>query len=299
MNLRDLSILFVDDDLDLRNSFDFFIRDNIKNLYLAKDGIEGLDMYYDYKPDIVIADVNMPVLNGLEMSKIIKEGNPKTPIILISAQEDTKVLKEAIDIRIDSFITKPIIDTSVILEKLEAFAKKIKNDKNIHSTNEQLLKMATTDQLTGLCNRYKINEILSNEKNRNSRFGTYFSIILIDIDDFKMVNDNYGHLVGDSVLVEFAKILSSDSRVTDIVGRWGGEEFIIILPQTKKLDAAIVAENLKEKISSHSFSTAEKQSASFGIAECTSDEDIKSIIKKADNALYEAKKTGKNRVCIS
>ncbi len=299
MNLRDLSILFVDDNMDLRNSFDFFMRDNIKNLYLAKDGIEGLDIYYDYKPDIVIADVNMPVLNGLEMSKIIKKGNPQTPIMLISAQEDTKVLKEAIEIKIDTFITKPIIDTSAILEKLESFAKKIKNDKNIHSTNEQLLKMATTDQLTGLCNRYKINETLSNEKNRNSRFGTYFSIILIDIDDFKMINDNYGHLTGDSMLVEFAKILSSNSRVTDIVGRWGGEEFIIILPQTKKHDAAIVAENLKEKISSCSFSTVGKQSASFGIAECTSNEDIKSIIKKADNALYEAKRTGKNRVCIS
>ena len=299
MSLRDSSILFVDDNIDLRNSFDFFIRDNIKNLYLAKNGIEGLDIYYKYKPDIVIADVKMPFLNGLKMSKIIKKSNPQTPIILISAYEDPEILKKAIEIKVDTFITKPMIDTSILFKKLEEFAKKIKNDKNRNLINEQLLKMATTDQLTGLCNRYKINEILSSEKNRNNRFGTYFSIILIDIDDFKTVNDSYGHLIGDSVLAEFAEILSSSSRVTDIVGRWGGEEFIVILPQTKKAEAAIVAKNIKDKIFSYNFSTVERQSASFGIAECTSDDDIKNIIKKADNAIYKAKRTGKNRICIS
>lgn len=299
MSLRDLSILFVDDNIDLRNSFDFFIRDNIKNLYLAKNGIEGLDIYYKYKPDIVIADVKMPFLNGLKMSQIIKKSNPQTPIILISAYEDPEILKKAIEIKVDTFITKPMIDISILFKKLEEFAKKIKNDKNRNLLNEQLLKMATTDQLTGLCNRYKINEILSSEKNRNNRFGTYFSIILIDIDNFKTVNDSYGHLIGDSVLAEFAEILSSSSRVTDIVGRWGGEEFIVILPQTKKAEAAIVAKNIKDKIFSYNFSTVERQSASFGIAECTSDDDIKNIIKKADNALYKAKRTGKNRICIS
>lgn len=299
MNLRDVSILFVDDNTDLRQSFDFFMRDNIKDLYLAKDGIEGLDIFYECKPDIVIADVNMPSLNGIEMSRIIKQGNPETPIMLISAKEDTNVLKEAIEIKIDTFITKPIVDTSLILRKLEAFAKKVKNNQNIHNTNEKLLKMATTDQLTGLCNRYKINEILSNEKNRSSRFGAHFSIILIDIDDFKMINDTYGHIAGDQVLIEFADIILTSSRVTDIAGRWGGEEFIVILPQTEKTDAAILAKHLKEKINSHSFSEVGRQSASFGVAECRSSEDIKEIIKKADNALYKAKKLGKNRVCIS
>jgi diguanylate cyclase (GGDEF)-like protein len=299
MNLRDVSILFVDDNMDLRQSFDFFMRDSIKNLYLAKDGVEGLDIFYEYRPDIVIADVNMPVLNGIEMSRIIKQGDPDTPIMLISAKEDTNVLKEAIEIKIDTFITKPIVDTALILQKLETFAEKIKNNQNIQNTNEKLLKMATTDQLTGLCNRYKINEILSNEKNRNSRFGTHFSIILIDIDDFKMINDTYGHIVGDQVLVEFAKIISNGSRVTDIAGRWGGEEFIVILPQTGKTDAAVLAKHLKEKINSYSFSKVGRQSASFGVAECRSSEDIKDIIKKADNALYKAKKLGKNRVCIS
>lgn len=300
MNLKDLSILFVDDNKDLRKSFDFFMRDDIKTLYLAKNGEEGLAIYHKYKPYIVIADVNMPILDGLEMSKIIKKENPQTQIILISSQEDAKVLKEATEIKIDAFMTKPIIDPSIMLKKLEEFAKKIKNDKNINLTNKQLLKMAAIDQLTGLCSRYKINEILSSEKSRNNRFGIYFSIIFIDIDNFKMVNDTYGHLIGDQVLVEFAKILSLNSRVTDIVGRWGSDEFLIILPQTKKLDAFVVAENLKEKISIHNFSSIGKLSASFGITECrSSDDNIKSIIKKADNALYEAKKMGKNRICIS
>jgi len=299
MNLSDISILFVDDDTDMRQSFDFFMRDNIKDLYLAKDGVEGLDLFYEYKPDIVIADVNMPVLNGIEMSKMIKEDNPDTPIMIISAKEDVNVLKKAIEIKIDTFITKPIVDTSLILEKLENFAKKIKNNNIIPYTNKKLLKMATTDQLTGLCNRYKINEILSSEKNRSNRFGTYFSIILIDIDNFKMVNDTYGHIVGDKVLVEFANIVQSASRVTDITGRWGGEEFIIILPQTTKTDAAILAKHIKDKINSFTFSTNKKQSASFGIAEYQPNKNILEVIKKADTALYKAKKLGKNRICIS
>ncbi len=291
MNLRDMSILFVDDNIDLRQSFDFFMQDNIKNLYLAKDGIEGLEIFYSYKPDIIIADVNMPILNGLEMSKIIKKGNLDTPIILISAYKDTNILEKAVDIKIDTFINKPVVNTSLILQKLEIFANKITNNKN----TKQFLKMGTIDKLTGLNNRYKINEVLSSEKNRNSRFGAFFSIILISIDDFKKINNTFEYSRRNQFFMKFANIILSGLRVEDVAGRWAEEEFIIILPETDKSNASILAEYLKKKIKLYSFYELTKQSISFGITQCKSDDNIKDIIKKADKALCKAKKLEKSQ----
>jgi len=295
MDLRDISILFVDGNIDIRQSFDFFMRDNIKNLYFAKDGIEGLEFFYTYKPDIIIADADIPILNGFEMSKIIKKGNFNTPIMLISDYKDTIIMEKAIDIKIDAFINKPVVDTSLIIQKLETFAKKTINNKN----TKQFLKTGTIDKLTGLNNRYKINEVLSNEKNRNSRFGTFFSIILISIDNFTKINNTSGDLRRNQFLIEFANIILSGLRVEDVAGRWGKEEFIIILPETDKFNASILAEYLKKKIKLYSFCESTKQSINFGIVQCKSDDNIKNIIKKADKALCETKKLEKSTVCIS
>lgn len=162
-------------------------------------------------------------------------------------------------------------------------------------------KLSITDSLTSIYNRIHLEESFKEELNRAKRYKTNFSVIMLDIDYFKEVNDTYGHDVGDDVLIDTVNILKQNIRATDILGRWGGEEFLIILPQTDILEAEQLAEKLRVAIYNHNFSKIGKKTCSFGVSEFKDDDDetSKNIVKRADNALYEAKNLGRNRVVAS
>ena len=154
-----------------------------------------------------------------------------------------------------------------------------------------------TDALTKLNNRRKLDEVLEFEIKQSSRYQNPFASILLDIDYFKTVNDTYGHQIGDKVLVELAGLLQNCLRETDIAGRWGGEEFIIILRQQNRQQALHLAEKLRNKIGNYTFTDAKIAiTASFGISEYFSGDSAFSLVKRADDALYEAKKFGRNRI---
>ena len=161
--------------------------------------------------------------------------------------------------------------------------------------NRELNKLAITDQLTGLYNRLELDAVLQNETARYSRSHNPFGLILMDIDNFKLINDTYGHLTGDIVLVSIARLMFESIRNTDIIGRWGGEEFLIICPETDKDGIIELAEKLRKNISSHHFQEVTKCSASFGATIYREKDDIKQLIKRTDEALYEAKKGGRNK----
>ncbi len=156
--------------------------------------------------------------------------------------------------------------------------------------------LSITDKLTGLYNRLHLDTVLENEVKRISRYGGSLSVILCDIDYFKSVNDKYGHLQGDNVLSSIAHLLKNNSRSTDVVGRWGGEEFLIVCPNTTLASATLVAEKLRETISSFEFPVIGVQTCSFGVAEATEKCLVTDIVSAADIALYEAKKSGRNKV---
>ncbi len=156
--------------------------------------------------------------------------------------------------------------------------------------------LAITDRLTGLYNRLKLDEVLNYEIAQTSRYDTPLSIIIIDIDHFKNVNDTYGHQTGDIVLKEVAQILRSCSRTSDTSGRWGGEEFLIILPNTNLTGALEAAEKIRTSIENYPFSVVGKKTASFGVAEFLVEENEDSFIERADQALYRAKSGGRNQV---
>lgn len=160
----------------------------------------------------------------------------------------------------------------------------------------ELERISITDQLTKLYNRYKLNEVLQNEFNRANRINYNFGVIIIDIDNFKKINDIYGHNIGDKVLKELAKLLKENIRVSDTLGRWGGEEFLIIIPKGEDKNEEILAEKLRSKIEKHSFSEIPKLTASFGISRYKKGDTISKIIKNADDSLYEAKRNGRNQV---
>jgi len=163
---------------------------------------------------------------------------------------------------------------------------------------KRIEELSITDKLTGLYNRMKIDEILNTQMQEYKRYQNPFSIILLDIDDFKEINDNYGHAIGDYVLEEIAKRLTLNIRTTDIVGRWGGEEFIIICKNTKGSNALIVAEHLRELIQTIPFDEVGVKTISLGVTEFNNEDDINSVFKRADDALYKAKNSGKNRTIL-
>ena len=164
--------------------------------------------------------------------------------------------------------------------------------------NKQLTQQSQTDKLTNLCNRLYLDQMLLQLSAQSERYKNNFTLILIDIDYFKSVNDQHGHLVGDQVLIEFASLLKSHTRRSDVVGRWGGEEFLIVCPETKSSEALLLAEKLRLTVSQHKFTTVVSKTASFGIAQYQMDETIESCLNRADQALYAAKKSGRNQVKV-
>jgi diguanylate cyclase (GGDEF)-like protein len=166
----------------------------------------------------------------------------------------------------------------------------------LHREKERLKIVSTTDPLTRLNNRHKMDEVFEYEARKTEKEGGTLSIILLDIDHFKKVNDVYGHNVGDTFLQEIAGVLQDTFREHDTIGRWGGEEFLVFLPNTRLNGARRLAERLRETVAKTPFSHIGKQSISLGIAVYERGESMKSLIHRADNALYRAKKQGRNRV---
>ena len=161
---------------------------------------------------------------------------------------------------------------------------------------EEIRRLSVTDKLTQLYNRLKIDEVLEMELDRARRTKWPFGVILLDIDHFKHVNDNFGHQIGDKTLYDLSRLMEKNVREIDIVGRWGGEEFIIIAPKTDIEGTTILAEKLRKKIEQYNFDKIDGLTCSFGVAIWEEDEDPATVISRVDKALYKAKEEGRNQV---
>lgn len=181
-------------------------------------------------------------------------------------------------------------EIGILMHSFDSMAQKVKEDMHL------LEKASLTDQLTKLYNRRALDNQLEEIYTNFQRYKTPFSVIIVDIDFFKKVNDTYGHDVGDSVLKEFAVILRTGVRQVDIVGRWGGEEFLVLCPNTNHAGAKVVAENLRKAIETYSFKDVGHKTASLGTAEIQEGMTIAQVIEKSDEALYYAKENGRNQV---
>jgi len=168
--------------------------------------------------------------------------------------------------------------------------------KELEAKTQELIIIANQDPLTGLSNRRKFNEIFKHEYNRFSRHGTKFCILMIDIDHFKKINDTFGHDIGDEVIVNFSDKIRMNTRKTDIVARWGGEEFIILAVETDANNIKQLASNIRKTIKSYRHEKAGHITASIGVSCCSHDDTMESILKRADEALYQAKNNGRDRI---
>lgn len=285
-------ILIVDDDPDKLNLLKFALTQAGYQVRTAHDGEEGLAAISSFDPDLIVSDIMMPRMNGYELARRIR-ANPQTRFIPIILQ--TAAGSRAEDQRLGSevgalgFITDP-----TDLDLLLARARTLLDFKAYLDTCEE---QASTDHLTGLANRRRFERQLEREVARTARHGRPFSLITIDIDNFKLVNDTYGHEAGDEAIRSFARVLQQGTRGIDLAARIGGEEFAVILTETNLSGAVEVAERLRTTLKSVEIPPVGQIAASFGVAECPSQgETARELVARADAALYEAKRDGRDRV---
>ena len=169
----------------------------------------------------------------------------------------------------------------------------------VNMYQRKLENISVTDHLTGITNRMHLDAVLEQEFVRARRYETSFSVLLMDLDWFKIINDTKGHAVGDSVLKELVRVISGSIRESDIFGRWGGDEFLILLPQTELGNAGLLAEKLRIKIEEYLFKSIDAITISIGAASLLPADTVETLLKRADEALYEAKNNGRNRVVLS
>ena len=417
--MKQIKILFVEDDRSIRDELASFLgRYAEAGLYAAKDAEEGLKFFYQYQPDIVISDIKMPKMSGIDMVKKIKETDPDQAIIFTTAHSDSAFFLEAIELQVDGYLLKPVdlrqlrrkikkISEDLVLRRRYESQKEIMNeiahlqgsmlavfDKNLQllflndtaltfwgfedveealeensmlgsrmikdgdyfypsttegrgwiqeiqdlephkriialrsldgeSTHAYMVdithaeetghtivtlseitkieeerasyqKRMYIDTLTQVYNRAMFDKQLDIEVKKSLKEREELSMIMLDIDHFKQVNDRYGHMVGDEVLIELSKLIGKSVRTHDFFARWGGEEFALLLPNTGQEGAVKLAESLRKEIVSHKFSGDIFLTCSFGVASVGGEADI-CLFRKADEALYKAKLQGRNRV---
>jgi two-component system cell cycle response regulator len=275
----------------------------------ANDGQAALDQVDKECPDLILLDVMMPKMDGMEVVRRLKANPnlPFIPVIMQTALDSTENKVEGLDAGADDYITKPInfaeLEARVnSLLRIKALQSALAaRERELSELNDRLRQISLTDGLTQIENRRSLEERLHDMWQHSVRLHESIAVVMCDIDKFKTVNDTYGHQAGDSVLKEFAQLLKGKAREIDRVGRYGGEEFLLILPGTV-LDAAVTfAERLREEVETHTFSYAGgtlRRTMSCGVAASPHPKvkDQEALLRAADDALYVAKETGRNRV---
>jgi diguanylate cyclase (GGDEF)-like protein len=265
----------------------------------AMDGTTALRIASEQEPDLILLDVVMPGLDGHEVCRRLK-ADPKTkgiPVIFISGLSDESDEAKGLEIGAIDYITKPFSPPIVRV--------RVRNHLQLKRYQNMLERLSVIDGLTGIANRRRFDEALDHEWLRSRRQGTTMSLIIIDVDCFKLFNDNYGHAAGDECLKRVANVLAQSlNRPGDLVARYGGEEFVVIMPETDAAGAIVIGETLRRGVLSlgipHAFCTpAGVVSVSVGgatVIPARHNQGPEELVKLADTRLYEAKHAGRNRI---
>lgn len=287
-------VLVVDDDPDKRNLLEVALVMEGYDVRTSTNGREALSIIESYQPDLIITDVMMPEVDGYELARRVRE-NPSTRFIPIILQSASRIQAE--DVRLGAavgalgFITDPT-DLDLLLSRTRTLL----DFKAYLDTCEEA---AFTDHLTGLANRRRFERQLARELARTTRFGHPFCLLLLDIDDFKKVNDSFGHEIGDEALRGLAKTLQEGIRGVDLAARIGGDEFALILTETDVTRGFEVAERLRQAVKATEIRAVGSITVSLGVAESPSCGQTSAELQTcADSALYEAKHLGRDRVIL-
>jgi len=288
-------VMIVDDDIALSEHFRLVLMSagmEVLAINQPKDIIASLTAF---RPDLILMDMHMPDYSGPELAAVVRQYDTwfSLPIVYLSAETDLDKQIAALGRGADDFLTKPITDAQLIAAVRVRVAR-----------SRQLADLMSKDSLTGLLKHARIKEELAIELDRNRRSAKALSVAMLDIDHFKLVNDNYGHPMGDRVIQAIAHVLRQRLRKSDSIGRYGGEEFAVVLPDCDAATAQSILEDIRERFAALSFLQDGKKfscTLSAGIACSTQypQADGNALLSAADEALYAAKHGGRNQVQVA
>jgi two-component system cell cycle response regulator len=298
-------VLLVDDSPTIRNQIRSVLEGTgeFSRFLEADDGLQAFKSLAEHKPDVVVCDLVMPVFDGMKFLAL-RATRPELahiPVIMLTAEKDSDRKAEILDRGASDYVTKPFNEKELLARVRVHLRVKVLQDQ-LREANTRLENLAVTDGLTGLFNRRHFDSMLVGEVQRSLRYKVPVSVVLVDIDHFKHVNDTYGHPMGDQVLRNLSRVIAGAVRTTDFVARFGGEELAVILTQTPLDGAFEFAERLRIRVAAaaHDYQgTAIFKTASFGVA-CFDGQGSplspEELLARADQALYRAKRGGRNRV---
>jgi len=311
--VRAPTVLVVDDDDESRDLLSSWLSMEGFQVVTAADGRQALERVVRQRPDVVLLDLLIPPPEGKDVLRAIKQ-RPATsdiPVVVMTIKRDVTNKVQCLNNGADAFIGKPFQFDELDAVLRSCLRKQRRSNhayedaiRKLREANEKLARLILTDHRTGLFNERHLKKRLREEVEVSQRYGADLSVMMLDLDHFKRVNDNYGHDCGDQVLSQFAKLLADNARAIDIVGRFGGEEFLMILRNTDAVRAAIVGERIRRSAAEKLYSCGERQfkvTVSAGIASIPTNAALKNddqVLKAADDALLKAKQATRNKVMV-
>jgi len=284
-------VLVADDDGVTRAMVTAWLNRSGYDVLAARDGDEALDVATRGMPDLLLVDVTMPGIDGYDVCRAVQTSSPvPPPVIFLTAHAQTNARVAGLDAGAVDYIVKPFAEAELVARVRAALRTK--------AVRDGFVEKATRDGLTGLLNRVEIDAQAEAAVRLAQRHSRRVSCLMVDLDHFKQINDRHGHAAGDEVLREAARRIAAARRASDILGRYGGEEFMLILPETGSRDAITAADKIRRILSEQpvAFDGQDiRVTASVGVAELHDDMTTESLYAGADRALYRAKELGRNR----
>jgi len=310
-----MNILIADDEIAIRELVGEILESEGHEVTLAEDGEDALEKFKRTWHEIVFSDFRMPKMNGIELLGAIKEINENTQFVIMTSHASINNSIDALKLGAFDYILKPFDDLDVVTDAANRAIANLsgirrqqdlvntlaRKNQDLESLNKEFRELAIRDGLTGLFNYRYAQERLEEEFDRATRFERELSVLFIDLDHFKFFNDAHGHQAGDEVLQILSGLMTKTVRDSDTLARWGGEEFVVVAPETNQEDACMLAERIRKSVAGHPFPNAAQQpldivSLSIGVAsKSNGTESPEKLFRFADDALYRAKASGRNR----
>lgn len=311
-------VLVVDDDASVLGVVTEVLQDDGYDVTTAASGEAAIELLSGNQFALVMSDIRLPGINGVAVLEHVKKVNPRTNVIMITSHGSLETSVDALKHGAYDYLLKPFEDLSIIssaakramdafhlaLERSQLIRSLKLSNKELARVNQVLHGLAIRDGLTDLFNHRHVNEVIDRQIEMASIEEVDLSLVFVDVDNFKVFNDQHGHQAGDVILRELSALMSENVRNKDIVARWGGEEFVIVCPNTDDKTAALLADSLRSTIAEHAFMQDILECSlmitiSAGVASLDKYKSKSALIEAADTALYEAKGGGRNQVRIA